>query len=74
MYQCMYYMCNVCLSLKTCSRVMLIGDERKKFIDLLRRPNLSSLARKAIAKKISEKCKKVVVCPHCGGINGMCFK
>ena len=40
------------------------------FIDHLRRPAISSLARKNIAKKINEKCKKVLLCPKCGGING----
>ena len=31
---------------------------------------MSSLARKNIAKKINEKCKKVLLCPRCGAING----
>ena len=28
------------------------------------------MARKSIAKKINEKCKKISVCPHCGASNG----
>ena len=31
---------------------------------------LSTLARKSLAKKINEKCRKVLYCPFCGGVNG----
>lgn len=57
-------------SCKTCSRVLLHGTERQAFLDLLKRPTLSSLAKKGIAKKINDKCKKVSSCPHCGALNG----
>ena len=52
--------------------MLLSATERQSFIELLRRPNLSALARKSINKKINEKCKKVSKCPHCGSVNGEC--
>eukprot|EP00731_Ephydatia_muelleri_P022715 Em0015g298a len=58
---------NIC---KTCSRALLQGTERQAFLDLLKRPTLSSLAKKGIAKKINDKCKKASSCPHCGALNG----
>ncbi len=50
--------------------MLLSVDDRQSFLELLRRPNLSSLARKIIHKKINDKCKKVSKCPRCEGVNG----
>jgi len=58
---------NIC---KTCSHVLLPASDHYAFLEVLRRPSLSSLARRSIAKKINDKCKKVAVCPHCGATNG----
>jgi DNA-directed RNA polymerase III subunit RPC1 len=58
---------NIC---KTCSRVLLSPVDRQVFLDLLKRPALSAQARKAIAKKINEKCRKVSSCHHCSASNG----
>ena len=55
---------------QTCSHVLLSTADKVSFLDLLRRPTLSSQARKSIAKKINEKCKKMSICPHCGATNG----
>lgn len=62
-----YILQNIC---KTCSRVLLNGKERAPFLASLRRPTLSALARKSLAKKMNEKCRKVLFCPFCGSVNG----
>ncbi len=50
---------------------MLLSDaDKQSFIELLRRPNLSSLARKIINKKINDKCKKCTKCHFCSAVNG----
>ncbi|XP_064391551.1 DNA-directed RNA polymerase III subunit RPC1-like isoform X2 [Halichondria panicea] len=54
----------------TCSRVLLTRTDGQSFIELLRRPNISVLARKAVYKKINEKCKKANKCPHCEAVCG----
>ena len=57
---------------QTCSRVLLPMEERKPFIDRLSSPTLSILARKKLAKKINEKCRKIGFCPYCTAVNGVC--
>lgn len=59
-------------AVQACSRVLLIGEVRDKFLDALRRPSLSALARRNIAKQISEKARKVSKCPYCEAVNGEC--
>lgn len=51
--------------------MLLPASDHYAFLEVLHRPSLSSLARRSIAKKINDKCKKVAVCPHCGATNGM---
>lgn len=58
---------NIC---KTCSRVLLSSSDHGAFLELMDRPGLSSLARKALRKKINDKCKKSSICPHCRALNG----
>ncbi|XP_068111539.1 DNA-directed RNA polymerase III subunit RPC1 isoform X3 [Hyperolius riggenbachi] len=55
---------------KTCSHIMLTADERKQFLDLLKRPGLAYLQKRGLRKKISDKCRKKTVCLHCGAFNG----
>ena len=56
--------------LQTCSRILLRAADKRTFLQALRRPTLSVQARKAIAKKINDKCRKLTVCTHCRGLNG----
>ena len=49
---------------------MLEEEERISFLRRLRNPNLESLQKKAILKKINEKCRRAVRCFHCGDANG----
>jgi DNA-directed RNA polymerase III subunit RPC1 len=49
---------------------MLTPAQRLQFLNELRRPNLSSVHREAIIKRVTEACRKVRRCPSCGSING----
>lgn len=55
---------------KECSNILLDEGSRQRYIKSLRRPDLDSLQRTAICKKISGECRKVKKCPHCGATNG----
>ncbi|KAF2086213.1 beta and beta-prime subunits of DNA dependent RNA-polymerase [Saccharata proteae CBS 121410] len=55
---------------KDCSHILLDETGRQKYLKSLRRPELDSLQRTAVCKKIAGECKKVKKCPHCGAQNG----
>ena len=55
---------------KTCSRVLLTEADRANHLNRMRNPNTDVLAKKALHKKLVDKCKKVRACPHCGSLNG----
>uniref|UniRef100_A0A8C5QXP4 DNA-directed RNA polymerase subunit n=1 Tax=Leptobrachium leishanense TaxID=445787 RepID=A0A8C5QXP4_9ANUR len=55
---------------KTCSRIMLTVEERKLFLDHLKRPGLTYLQKRGLKKKVSEKCRKKTTCLYCGAFNG----
>ncbi|XP_043911596.1 DNA-directed RNA polymerase III subunit RPC1 [Protopterus annectens] len=55
---------------KTCSHIMLSAEEKKQFLDVLKRPGLTYLQKRGLKKKISEKCRKKNTCPYCGAFNG----
>ncbi|PAA84445.1 hypothetical protein BOX15_Mlig012706g1 [Macrostomum lignano] len=59
---------------KSCSRVLLSGEKRHQYLNVLRRPNLSYLAKKALRKKIHSLAKSVHNCPHCNAVNGFVKK
>ncbi|XP_014677319.1 PREDICTED: DNA-directed RNA polymerase III subunit RPC1-like [Priapulus caudatus] len=59
---------------KTCSRVLLPPGERQGYLDSLKRLNLNYLQRKALRKKITDRCKKVHNCPYCKIKNGIVKK
>ncbi|KJE94482.1 polymerase III polypeptide A [Capsaspora owczarzaki ATCC 30864] len=58
---------NIC---KTCSRVMLPVEERLFFLQRLRNPLLEMLHKRAICKKVNEKCRRLHNCPYCNAPNG----
>ncbi|KAI1810219.1 DNA-directed RNA polymerase III subunit RPC1 [Poronia punctata] len=62
---------NIC---KDCSRVLLLGPERRAYLRELRRPNIDNMKRVAICKKINEQCRKTKHCPYCGAVNGQIRK
>lgn len=49
---------------------MLSEKDRRQYLRKLRAPNLENLTRKSTLKAVNDKCKKVVICPYCEGING----
>lgn len=49
---------------------MLSQEERKQFLDYLKRPGLTYLQKRGLKKKISDKCRKKNTCHHCGAFNG----
>jgi len=55
---------------KDCAKLLLPENEKRKYLKTLRRPELDSLRREAICKKVSEDARKVKNCPYCGSING----
>ncbi|GAB7350023.1 hypothetical protein MBLNU459_g0697t1 [Dothideomycetes sp. NU459] len=55
---------------KDCAKVLLDENTRRKYLRSLRRPDLDSLRKDAICKKIAEEAKKTKNCPYCGSING----
>ncbi|XP_066147818.1 DNA-directed RNA polymerase III subunit RPC1 [Euwallacea fornicatus] len=59
---------------KKCSHVLLDESEKGQFRYRLANPHLSYMTKRAIRKKIIEKCKKVVKCPHCKATNGFVKK
>ncbi|CAO3643339.1 unnamed protein product [Cunninghamella echinulata] len=59
---------------KTCSRVMLVEADRRKYLKRLRGTGLDNLQRTRIIKSINDKCKRVTYCPHCNAVNGVVKK
>ncbi|TKC50306.1 hypothetical protein EI555_019527 [Monodon monoceros] len=55
---------------KTCCHIMLSQEEKKQFLDYLKRPGLTYLQKRGLKKKISDKCRKKNTCHHCGAFNG----
>lgn len=59
---------------KECSRILLTEENRRKYLNELRRPDLDNLRRMNILKKIIEQCKKQRKCLNCGCMNGVVKK
>lgn len=58
---------------KTCSQALLNPDQKKTFMENVKKP-LTYLQRKVLKKKIYDKCRKMSVCVSCGAYNGMVKK
>jgi DNA-directed RNA polymerase beta' subunit len=56
---------------KTCSRVMVSPEEKAQYLRRFRSARLEIVPRKALSKKLAEKCKRCRSCPHCGASNGV---
>ncbi|CAL8471480.1 g11022 [Coccomyxa elongata] len=55
---------------KTCSSILLTEEDYRKFLRQFRHPRLERMGRAGLFKRVSEKCKRVRQCPHCGATNG----
>ena len=51
--------------------MLLPEDARRTYLKQLRRPNLDSLQRKMILRRVTAECKKIKACPYCGTVNGV---
>lgn len=69
-HPCLLYMFTFQMICKTCCRIMLSVEEKKQFLDYLKRPGLTYLQKRGLKKKVSEKCRKKNTCPYCGAFNG----
>ncbi|GBO11352.1 DNA-directed RNA polymerase III subunit RPC1, partial [Araneus ventricosus] len=54
---------------KTCARVLLKPEERMKYSEILKQPNINYLKKKQLRKQIVELCVKKSVCPFCNATN-----
>ncbi|GIY94376.1 DNA-directed RNA polymerase III subunit RPC1 [Caerostris extrusa] len=59
---------------KNCARLLLNPDERKKYSEILRQPNISYLRKKQLRKQILEQCVKKSACQFCHETNGQVKK
>ncbi|KAF7263909.1 hypothetical protein GWI33_000924 [Rhynchophorus ferrugineus] len=59
---------------KKCSRVLLDESDKNQYRYRLANPALSYITKKAIRKKIIDKCKKIQKCPYCKSHNGFVTK
>ena len=56
---------------KSCSRILLSDADRQVFLKRYRNPRMEITQRRALYKKLTEKCKRCRTCPHCGDYNGV---
>ena len=59
---------------KTCARVMVPDDERRPLLRRFRNPRTEVNARRALLKKVVDRCKRCKVCPFCGAAQGVVKK
>ncbi|RJE23144.1 DNA-directed RNA polymerase [Aspergillus sclerotialis] len=59
---------------KNCSSILLPEEDRRAFLEALRRPRLDDFRRCQIVRRITEQCRRVRKCKNCGGFNGKVVK
>ncbi|KAH8723412.1 hypothetical protein GQ44DRAFT_710242 [Phaeosphaeriaceae sp. PMI808] len=55
---------------KDCSRVLLDETQRRRYLRSMRQPNMDTLRRSAVSKKILDDCRKKKNCPYCHALQG----
>ncbi|KAH6870592.1 hypothetical protein BKA58DRAFT_361531 [Alternaria rosae] len=55
---------------KDCSRVLLDEVERRRYLRSMRRPDMDTLRKGAVTKKILDDCRKKKTCPYCNALQG----
>lgn len=55
---------------KECSQLLLDENTKRKHLRAVRRPDLDSLRKDVLCRKIADEAKKTKSCPYCGTING----
>lgn len=56
---------------KSCARVMVAEEERRDCLRRLRNPRTEVNARRALFKRLLERCKRYKACPFCGAPQGV---
>jgi len=51
--------------------VMVNEEEKDQYLKRFRSPRLEIVPKRALSKKLSEKCKRCRVCFYCGAVNGV---
>eukprot|EP00232_Nephroselmis_pyriformis_P008411 CAMPEP_0182876754 /NCGR_PEP_ID=MMETSP0034_2-20130328/14327_1 /TAXON_ID=156128 /ORGANISM="Nephroselmis pyriformis, Strain CCMP717" /LENGTH=1384 /DNA_ID=CAMNT_0025009559 /DNA_START=143 /DNA_END=4294 /DNA_ORIENTATION=- len=59
---------------KTCARVLLPEEERRGYLRRFRNPRMEILQRRALYKKLADRCKRNKRCPRCGANQGVVKK
>jgi len=59
---------------KSCARVLLPEEECKQILRKMRNPRIEVLQRRAVLKKVIDRCKRVRNCTRCGDYNGVVKK
>ena len=59
---------------KDCSRILMKPEMAQMYRERIRKKDMAYLSKKALRKKIIDICKKISVCPYCGGMNGVVKK
>ena len=65
----MFYSIRVLI--QKCSRILMSPEDYDQYLQKATRSRLGLQARKALQKKVHERCRKMAVCPNCGAINGL---
>ncbi|CAI5487643.1 unnamed protein product, partial [Closterium sp. Naga37s-1] len=55
---------------KNCGRILLSDEERRQWLKKFRHPRVEVLQKKAMVKRVSERCKRTRMCHYCGDHNG----
>ncbi|OAL45570.1 beta and beta-prime subunits of DNA dependent RNA-polymerase [Pyrenochaeta sp. DS3sAY3a] len=55
---------------KDCARVLLDEPERRRYLRSMRRPDMDTLQRSSVTKKIVDDCRKKKNCPYCDALQG----
>ncbi|CAI5461136.1 unnamed protein product [Closterium sp. Yama58-4] len=55
---------------KNCARVLLSDEERRQWLKKFRHPRVEVLQKKAMVKRVAERCKRTRMCYYCGDHNG----
>lgn len=59
---------------KKCSHILMDPLEGERFLIRLNNPNLDYKEKKVMRKRITDKCKKIRICPNCKELNGVVKK
>lgn len=59
---------------KSCASLMLSEEDKRNYLRKFRNPKAEILQKRAMFKRIADKCKRLKICPACGDVNGFVRK